>query len=153
MIDKKEFLTTQIIDAFANLKADTQPQFGLMTAQHMVEHLCYVTKITAKNNGPAPDTPTEGQLGFKKFIQNGAHFEFRPSDKTKDDLPPLKYQSLEEAVAQIPLAIDRFYAYFNEEGQTKSYNPFMGELSFSELELLHYQHFLHHLNQFELLKK
>ncbi|MEM9720176.1 MAG: hypothetical protein AAGA10_13040 [Bacteroidota bacterium] len=150
---KKSFLTEEVLPLLNTLKADTQPAFGLMTAQHMVEHLTWVTKSSSKRNGEPAGEPTQRQLGFKRFIEKGAIFEHRPSDKTKADLPPLKYGSLTEALEQIPVAIERFYSLFENNPGFKSYTSFTGELSFEELELMHYQHFRYHMWQFGLVEQ
>lgn len=150
--NKKEFLTAQLTSFFAALKADTEPSFGLMTPQHMVEHLIVTLKTTMKRYGEPENPPTKGQEGFKRFIAKGAVFKHRPSDKTKADLPELKYATLEEAVAKIPEAVERFYSHFEANPAYKAYTPFTGELDFAELELFHYQHFRYHLWQFGVLE-
>lgn len=149
--NKKEFLTQQVPDLLKKLNADTAPAFGLMTPQHMVEHLTWVVKSSIKRYGEPVDPPTKGQLGFKRFIEKGAILKHKPSDKTKADLPELKYNSLEEAAAQIPVAVDRFYNHFEANPGFQSHLPFAGEMSFEELELFHYQHYRFHLWQFGLL--
>ncbi len=147
----KEFLTEKVPQILKNLTADTEPSFGLMTAQHMVEHLTWITKVSLKRHGEPVSPPTKGQLGFKRFIEKGAHFEHRPSNKTKADLPALKYNSLEEAIEELPKAVARFYNHFAENPDYKSYNQFQGELNFEELELFHTQHYKYHFNQFGLI--
>ena len=149
--DKKSFLTKEVLPLLKTLKPEAEPSFGLMTAQHMVEHLTYVTKSSSKRNGEPEGEPTERQLRFKGFIEKGAIFKHYPSEKTKADLNPLKYGYLAEAIEQIPVAIDRFYSLFESNPGFKTYTSFTGELSFEELELMHYQHFRYHMWQFRLL--
>lgn len=149
---KKEFLTQELPKLLKNLEADTEANFGLMTPQHMVEHLTSTTKYSIKVVGEAENPPTKGQLGFQKFIANGAVLTHRPSDKTKADLPELKYASLEEAVAQVYVAVERFYNHFEANPDFRPYNPFFGELDFERLELFHYQHFRYHCWQFGLIE-
>ena len=97
--------------------------------------------------------PNKRQLGFKRFISKGCHFEHRPNDKTVADLPPLKYDSLEEAIAVIPEATQRFYNLWKQDPDFVPYIPFMGALTFEELELFHFNHFRFHLNQFGLMEE
>ena len=133
------------------LDPNTEPAFGLMTAQHMIEHLAVSIKTSVKQYGD-PDTPlTEKQMGFHRFIEKGAILQHRPSSKTKADLPELKYDSFEEALKQIPEAIDRFYTHFETYSDFKPYNPFFGSLTFEQLELFHYQHVRYHFWQFGLI--
>ena len=151
--DRKEFLQTSVPELLKNLKADSKPNFGLMSAQHMIEHLVMIVKTTMKRYGEPPAEPTKSHLGFKRFISKGAVFQHRPSDKTEADLPALKYASLEEAMAQVAVATERFYKKMEEDPDFKSFNPMMGELSIEELELFHYQHFRYHFWQFGLIDK
>lgn len=150
-IDQKSFLVKEVPTLLSHLQPDTQPSFGLMTPQHMVEHVTLITKISAKRYGEPLEEPTKGQVGFKRFIQKGAHFKHYPSDKTAADLPPLKYGTLEEAIEQIPIAIKRFYTQFEQHPGFKAYHPMMGELEFEELERFHYQHYRYHFWQFGLI--
>ena len=150
-IDRKEFLTKELPNLLVNLNNNTVPTFGLMTPQHMIEHLTWIIKSSVKRYGEPEGAPTEKQLGFKRFIQKGAIFEHRPNKKTKADLPELKYPSLEKAMEQLPIAIDRFYTHFEAQPDFKSFSPIMGELSFQELELFHFMHVRYHLWQFGLL--
>ena len=151
--NKKDFLTKKVPELLKQLKPDTEPAFGLMTPQHMVEHLTWAAKSSVKRYGEPTSEPTKGQLGFKRFIEKGAIFQHRPSDRTKADLPALRYASLEEAVSHIPEAVDRFYRHFESNPGYKAFSPMMGELSFEELELFHYQHYRFHLWQFGLLEE
>ena len=150
----KEYLLHEVPKLLERLTADVEPRFGLMTARHMVEHLTWTTKILTKRKGEVTDPPTKSQLFFKKFIHEyGAVFQYRPSDKTKADLPPLKYDDFEEAKAQVAVAIQRFYNHFDANPDFKCYNPMMGELGYGELSLQVYQHVRHHLYQFHLLEQ
>ena len=144
------FLTEEIPQRLSNLKEDTLPKFGLMTPQHMVEHLILMTKMAVRIYGDAPESPTEGQLKFKKFIEKGAQFQYRPSDKTAADLPKLKYGSLQEALDNYPQGINGFYAHYEADPKFISFNVFQGKLGFEDLEFLHFRHFKYHLEQFGL---
>ncbi len=149
--NRKEFLSQELPELLKGLKADTEANFGLMTPQHMVEHIAGVIKLTVKRHGEPPAEPTKGQLGFQKFLANGAVMQHRPSDKTKADLPALRYTSLEEAMEQYVIGCQRFYDHFEANPDFKAYHAFMGELGLSELELFHYQHFRYHAWQFGLV--
>lgn len=146
----KQFLTTEMTERLSKLTTDTPAKFGLMTPQHMVEHLILMTKISVRQYGDINSEPTEGQIKFKRFIDKGAKFEYRPSDKTAADLPKLKYASLEEALSNYPTGINGFYTHFDADPQFKSYNQIQGALGFEDLEFLHRQHFEYHLGQFGL---
>jgi len=146
------FLQAEVLPLLQNLTADREPNFGLMTPQHMVEHLIWVTKTTIGRKGEQEKEPTKSQLYFGKFIANGAIFEHRPKPgQTKADLPPLKYSSLQEAIEQVAPAIERFYQHFEDNPDAVCFNPMMGELTKADLEVFHAQHYRWHLQQFGLL--
>ena len=146
----QEYLKNEVPKRLARLTEDTTPQFGIMTPQHMVEHLILMTKLSVRQYGDPSETPTEGQKKFKAFIEKGANFEYRPSNKTTADLPKLKYSSLKEALDNYPGGINGFYTHFEKEPDYLSYNAIQGALGFEDLEFLHYRHFEYHLNQFGL---
>jgi len=149
--DKREFLTMQVPQLLTNLTEKSEARFGLMTPQHMVEHLTWVTKSSLMRHGEPDEEPTKSQLGFRKFMDKGAIFKHMPSDKTAADLPKLKFRSLAEAVEQIPEAVDRLYQTFEQNPDFKTFSPMMGEFNFEDQELFHYQHFKYHFYQFGLI--
>lgn len=153
-INKRQFLLTEFTPILENLNPDTEGNFGLMSPQHMVEHLLLVIKSTAKKfEGERENPPNKRQLGFQKFIKDGCVMTHRPSDKTKADLPPLKYGSLEEAISFMPEAIERFYKFWDANPDYTPYNSFMGEMPFEDLEQFHFMHFRFHLWQFGLMEQ
>lgn len=144
-----QYIREESPNILKTLKTDQNPNFGVMTPQHMVEHLIKTVKFSYKTYGEIPDAPTESQAKFKKFIFSDV--EFRKSDPAKAKLEDLKYSSLEEAIASFPEAIDKFYTYFEENPEARPYNEFFGSLSKEELERFHYKHFRHHFKQFSLI--
>lgn len=151
MSTKKAFLIETVPALLQGLHSDTEPQFGLMTPQHMIEHLTSIIKSSVKRYGEPDPALAERQQGFKRFIAKGAVFKYRPSDKTKADLPALKYDTLAQAVEQIQVGIERFYHHYEQNPTFKAYHAFMGELDFAELEQFHYQHVRYHFWQFGLI--
>ena len=142
MADNQSFLKNTVPQLLKKLKPDAEPTFGIMTPQHMVEHLIWITKSSVKDYGPAPEQLSEKQLKFMRFIDKGAHFKHFPSDKQRSDLDPPRMPDLNAAISELGVAIDRLY---NAESSREFYNPLMGKLSFHQLELFHAQHYKYHL--------
>ncbi|MFK7934053.1 MAG: hypothetical protein AB8G22_11140 [Saprospiraceae bacterium] len=150
----KSFLLTELPALLRTLPADRNPNFGLMTAQHMVEHLTYVTKAMVKRRGEPSGELNKSQRYFRKFIDNGAPFEYRPRPNvTKDSLQPLRSANLEEAIVGLEKATADFYDLFASKPDHKSYSEMMGEFNLAELELFHYQHGRWHAFQFSLISE
>lgn len=151
---KRDFLTHKFPEHLKTLGSDTKANFGLMTAQHMVEHLIgALGSATTKHEGERINPVTEQQLGMQKFIQSGSVLVHRPSDKSKADLPPLNYLSLEEAISNVPEAVQKYYAFQDDNPDYKPYASYMGEVSHEDVELFQYMHIKYHLWQFSLLEK
>lgn len=144
----KLYLTETVPLLLQHLKATQEPTFGVMTAQHMIEHLIWVAKSSVKDFGPPPEEFTEGQQKFMKFIQAGANFKVHPPKKTREELDPPRFPDLASAIAEVPNAIQRLY---NHDDNHVFFNPMMGKASFEEMEVLQAKHFEWHLErQFEL---
>ena len=130
-----------------NLSAAAEPSFGLMTPQHMVEHLIWVTKSSIKDMGPPP--PMEeipvGAQKFMKFINSGKPLKYMPSDKTKADLPELRMHSLGDAISELENAVDRVINDYNSRGDKQYYNPMMGMIAPDMMLSFHMRHYQHHL--------
>lgn len=151
-INKREFLLSEFPELLKNLSPEREGNFGLMTPQHMVEHLIgAIESATVKYKGERENPPTEQQLGMQKFIKSGCVLSHRPSDKTKADLPPLKYATIEEAISLVPKAIQKFYAFRDDNPDYIPYAYYMGEVPFEDVELFHFMHIRYHLWQFGLL--
>ncbi|HAS47046.1 MAG TPA: hypothetical protein DCS93_41565 [Microscillaceae bacterium] len=146
----KMFLTQQVPQMLEGLEADTKPGWGMMTAQHMLEHLAKITKSSIKSYGSPPAEPTEGQQKFKAFVNSG--IPFRKNDSKKGKLDDLYYGTFEEAKSAVVEAVNRFFKAFEQNPDLQPYNPIMGALSFEELQSFHHRHFRHHFVQFGLLE-
>lgn len=152
-MDDKTYLKSQVAKLISGLDASQEPVFGLMTPQHMVEHLIWVTKSSIKDMGPAPDLGelSEGQQKFMHFVKSGKPMQYRPSDKTKADLSDLRMPSLQAAIEELNVAVDRLVSDYDSRGDKPYYNPMMGVLTPDDMMSFHKRHYLHHLeNQFEL---
>lgn len=150
-ITNKSFLKNEVLPLLVNLKADTPAKFGIMTPQHMVEHLIWVTKATIGRKGEKPEEPSKSHLYFQKFITKGAIFKHQPKEDAK--VGELKYASLQEAIANVAPAVERFYQHFEDNPSALCYNPMMGEMNQEQLELFHSQHYRWHLYQFGLIEE
>jgi oxepin-CoA hydrolase/3-oxo-5,6-dehydrosuberyl-CoA semialdehyde dehydrogenase len=152
VMTKREFLSNEFPELLHSLNAETEANFGLMTAQHMVEHLIKALgSATVKYEGERIKPATEQQLGMQKFIKSGSVLSHRPSDKTKEDLLTLDYKTLEEAISKVPETVQTFYAFQDDNPDYIPYASFMGEVLYEDVELFHYMHVRYHLWQFGLL--
>ena len=114
-IEKKSELKTLL----KKLNGDEEPEFGLMTPQHMIEHLAQTIRFS---NGKAPQ-----KLVFKnevakkiKFRITQTNSEIQPGFKTpilpKDKLLNLDFENIVEAINNLITEIDDF-----EQFKTKAF--------------------------------
>ncbi len=149
----RNFLLVEVPQLIKNLKPDAKPAFGVMTPQHMVEHLIYVTKVTMKRYGKPNPKMEQHHLGMKKFIESDRDFPRNVTPvNVSPQLKPLKYENLETGIAELPKTIQGFYELYEQNPDFKCYNDHMGELDFKLCERLHFKHFKHHFLQFALIE-
>ena len=142
----------QFLTKINNLKPETKPQWGKMTAQHMVEHL--ITAVQMSNGkvhfncfNPPEKLPT-----LRRFLMSD-----RPLPRNfvnpvigPDNLP-LRYPDFEETKKILESEINYYHKFFESNPGAKPTNVTFGELNKAEWDQFHKKHFTHHLTQFNLL--
>ncbi|AEH01466.1 phenylacetic acid degradation bifunctional protein PaaZ [Lacinutrix sp. 5H-3-7-4] len=159
MVEKKqetfvEMTSEKIDECLSNLKADAKPKWGIMTPQHMIEHLEYTYKIAS---GEIQDfdvnTPEKilekvhhSLYNYDKFPKNSQfpHLE-------KDTLDDLKHADLETAIEKFKEQREKYIEFHKENPDVKLKNLVFGELNKYEAYLLERKHLNHHFEQFNLL--
>ncbi|WP_459212487.1 phenylacetic acid degradation bifunctional protein PaaZ [Aquimarina rhabdastrellae] len=136
------------------LKEDTKPSWGIMTAQHMVEHIEMQFRMaTGEINDFEITTPEEYIEKVVEILYNHKPMpkeHKHPLLKT-DEVEELVHTNLEEAKAKLLEAYDAYEAYFKENPDTATKNTVFGMLSKFEWDLLSVKHLNHHFKQFNLL--
>jgi oxepin-CoA hydrolase/3-oxo-5,6-dehydrosuberyl-CoA semialdehyde dehydrogenase len=159
MVQKKQDVFTEmtedkITECLSKLKKDAKSKWGIMTPQHMIEHLECTYKIAS---GEMQDfeiaTPEKilekvhnSLYNYDKFAKN-AQFPLLEKDK----LEALKYQNLETAIAKFKVQREQYLIFFKENPEAKLKNLVFGELNKYESYLLERKHLSHHFEQFGLL--
>ncbi len=158
LVAKNQFIKEQVPALIASLPAETSPEWGIMTAQHMVEHLS-LTFILSTGRFEVPCiTPPEKLdrakaflMSDKPLVRNVKVVGVLPVDKQV----PLKYSNIGESKDTLYKSIHKFYGYF--EGDTvhtlRLMHPVFGKLNFEEWVHFHVKHCTHHLTQFGLLSE
>ncbi|MEM7087762.1 MAG: phenylacetic acid degradation bifunctional protein PaaZ [Bacteroidota bacterium] len=159
MVQKKqevfaEMTTESITQYFSKLTEASQPQWGNMSAQQMVEHLEYTYRIAS---GEIQDfevsTPEkylekthETLYNYKKMPQD---YDFPLAEKAQMD--KLKHPDLPTAKEKMMEAREEYLAYFKENEDARTRNVVFGDLNRFEWYLLERKHLNHHFEQFNLL--
>lgn len=141
-----------VIDLLGRLEGNTEPQFGLMTPQHMVEHLAMSVSFS---NGRSPQSlyvSNERAQASKRFILGDGDYPIGFKAPMLGDTPsPLVMVDLDAAIRYLKDELNYFDSYFEENPAVTLMNPVLGELTYSEWIILHNKHFSHHFKQFGIL--
>ncbi len=146
-------LIDQATQLISPLQDSNSPEFGKMSAQHMVEHLILTLKISYGRIKLPEFVPNEKNLKLKAIVMDDT-FEFPKGVKAPglgDKLMPLKYDNLEEAKAALAETIEKYHSYWQENPDAQNVHPRFGFLNKVEWDHFHERHFKHHLGQFRLV--
>lgn len=132
------------------LHENTQAKFGILTPQHMVEHLILTLKMSI-GRIPIPEfIPTEKQLAQKQALLF-TELPFPQGIKAPglpDSLLDLRFADLETAKTELIKSWDAYQGLFQENQTKQTTHPRFGLLNFEEWERFHAKHLEHHLSQF-----
>ena len=143
--------SAEIFKSLNKLQKDQMPLWGIMTPQHMVEHLHKT--VQASINEITLNIYTEE----KKIPILKRHFlGERPLPKEfmnpaiGSDLLKLEFQDLKSAISELENIMNRYEKFFEENPDIKSIHPIFGYLTKEDWDVFHKKHFQHHLSQFGL---
>lgn len=146
----KEFIENKL----KTLSEEHQAKWGMMTPQHMVEHLEMTLRIaTGEISNFEIATPEEHLEKVQETLYN---YEKMPQGykmplmKT-DELEDLHHDNLDEAKKALLDAYEAFEVFFREYPEAVMKNAVFGELTAFEWKLLNRKHFNHHFEQFGLI--
>jgi len=151
---RNTFFEEIIPSAIDALDANTDPQWGKMSAQHMVEHLMFAFQMSTDKLEVDCETPEDKRANLQAFLNLN-----RPMPKgfvnpvTGTKLVELQHQSLKEAKEQLKKEINYFRDYYRAHPEANQTNPMFGELNAEQWEKFHFKHCFHHLSQFELINQ
>ncbi|WP_027395280.1 phenylacetic acid degradation bifunctional protein PaaZ [Aquimarina latercula] len=138
----------------ARLKEDTKATWGLMTAQHMIEHIEKTIRIGA---GEIQDFEIATPEQYLEKVQEMV-YNHKPMPKghkhplmKEDSLEALVHEDLITAKKKLLEAMDEFEIYFKENPDAITKNAVFGEMNKFEWDLLNVKHLNHHFEQFGLL--
>ena len=159
MVQKKqeafvEMTDEKIEECLNKLKENTKPKWGIMTPQHMIEHLEYTYRIAS---GEIQDfkiaTPEKILEKVHNSLYNYDKFPHKSNFPMlkKETLDTLKHPDLVTAISKFKEQREKYKMYFKENPKAKLKNLVFGELNRYESYLLERKHLNHHFEQFGLL--
>lgn len=155
MEDQKEvvkFLSEEFPTIIKQLSADAEPAWGLMTPQHMVEHLIVVYKMSIGRIRLPIVSASEDHPRLKAYLMKDSPMRRSvPSPTGKNELQPLRSASLDEAVDKVVKETEHFLQFVEEQPDFLADHPYGGPMRADEWLFFHRKHINHHLIQFNLL--
>lgn len=160
MVQKKQDVFQEVDEAmiksaFAKLTEDSKPQWGIMTPQHMVEHLEESYKIAMGDVHKFDVVTPEEKL---EKVQ-ATLYNYKPMPRgfnhplmKENELMHLKHDSLDDAKKALLETRQKYLDYYKKNPDATHANAVFGELNRYEWYLLERKHVAHHFNQFSLLE-
>jgi hypothetical protein len=138
----------------AALQEDSPALWGIMTPQHMVEHLSGALAMSRAKFKLKQETPEEHLAAGRAWLRSGKPFRKgrHGAGMQEGKLMRLRFESLNQAKAKLLAEIEEFYAYWSQqEDGFQLLHPIFGLCNEDEWEQFNYKHCYHHLAQFGLL--
>ncbi len=139
-----------ITSRLENLTEQTERTFGIMSPQHMVEHLILTIKLSYGRIKLPEFEPNEKRL-MQKHALIYTDLEFPKGVRAPgigENLLDLKFPDLTTAKSELLKSINEYHDFFEKSPNEQTIHPRFGKLTFAEWELFHKKHFEHHLGQF-----
>ncbi|MBS1549053.1 MAG: phenylacetic acid degradation bifunctional protein PaaZ [Bacteroidetes bacterium] len=137
------------------LTINSQPKWGKMTAQEMMEHLEQgILHSMGEPEAECCYTPEENIEKFQDSLYNFRampkefNAPFMPQDGS---VPPLRHKNLDVARQSLIDNLKRYIIYYKENPKAEHMHYVFGKLNKEMSELMHRKHFTHHLEQFGLI--
>ena len=148
--DKIDLLRNKLVPLLTDIPSDTQPKWGKMTLQQMVEHLIDTFRIASgRSEFQQILTPKEKLPKMQDFLMSDKPFrENTLNPMLPQDPAPVVFPGIEDALSELQKDIDHFFAVFEANENLSTRNPIFGDLNFEMNVHLLYKHALHHLKQF-----
>jgi hypothetical protein len=140
----------QLLQRLQKLSLQSEAIFGILTPQHMVEHLTISLKLSAGKIPIPVIEPNEKQLAQKQALLF-TDLPFPRGIKAPglpDTLLELRYPDLETAKSALIASWDAYQLLFEDNPSLLTPHPGFGLLNYEEWERFNDKHIDHHLGQF-----
>lgn len=148
---RDRFLRDEFRQALATLTAESQPRWGSMNAQQMVEHLAWTFQASTGGVALSCPIPAEELDRMKRFlVSNRPTPENFMNPALVSGLPALRCANLAAARDELDREANRFLSSVG--AGTRHTHPVFGPIDYEEWHRAHYKHTHHHLAQFGLVE-
>lgn len=159
LVQKKSPIIPYDIDFFINtlykLKPESKAEWGIMTPQHLVEHLHYFNRLMLGVEEAELAIPEEHVEKYQESL-----WTYKPMPKhyqhpllKKGETEDLKFEDLDAAREALVGSIKQVDDLLKHSEQPYFFNPTFGDLTKYETKLLMRKHYQHHFEQFGILER
>ncbi len=143
----------EVISYINQIKTGMQPKFGILTPQHVLEHLMMSLHLsTGKKQIEFKGTQEVAEKVKAVLIYSDAEMPMGIKNPIlTDELAPLAFENIETARTALKNELDYFYTHLAEKPNATHVHPRMNELTVTEWSTLHGKHFAHHFKQYGLM--
>jgi oxepin-CoA hydrolase/3-oxo-5,6-dehydrosuberyl-CoA semialdehyde dehydrogenase len=152
--DKEHFFKVKVPQIINNIKGEEPALWGMMTVQHMIEHLMFPLQFVHMGANIQILTPPEKLDRQREFLMGpyGMPRNFKMPLLPADKLPKLIGENLESSKSLLFNALSGFLEVIYQQDFTTLPHPLFGYLNKEEWLTFQYKHFLHHFQQFGLVE-
>ena len=149
----QEFTKTNLEASINKLTVDTKANWGIMSPQHMVEHLEYQFQLAVGKQTTTLAIPEDKVERYQESLYNYRAMpkDFKHPHLNPETPEPLRFENLEKAKAAFFAAYEEYEQYFKENPDAETLNSMFGNLNKELWNLMHRKHFHHHFLQFGLV--
>jgi len=146
------FFSEEVPKVLDVLTTDTKPSWGLMTPQHMVEHLIVTYKMSiGRIKIPLAVAPEDTEKNKGYLVKDAPMRRNVSAPGGNNELQPLRFDNLDIAKGKLKEEILKFEEFRQQNPEFHAVHPFGGSMNMNEWLLFHRKHVKHHLIQFELI--
>ncbi len=140
------------LDYLNELQSDQKPHWGSLTAQHMVEHLTYVFRVSMGKVHSTVKVEEEQINTYKEHLTNDQPLpKNQEAFLRRERYPTLWRLNLKQSIADLKRELNSYQGYYKLLPDRKHNHPLFGALNKNEWDTFHHKHFRHHLKQFGLI--
>ena len=147
--EKLYFLKKELVPLLQKINPQTEPAWGKMNFQQMIEHLSGTVKLAT---GTLQIPGSTDQKDFSKayaFMMSDKPFKENTVNPLLSEEPyPLRKNTLQAAIGELQANLLEFFKAYEKDEAKRVLNPIFGNLNYAEQVHLLHKHFLHHLRQF-----
>jgi oxepin-CoA hydrolase / 3-oxo-5,6-dehydrosuberyl-CoA semialdehyde dehydrogenase len=152
-VDQHAFFKVRVPEIINGLTGEEQPEWGMLTAQHMVEHLIFPLQFATGELKVGNVVPPEKQARQREFLMGpyGMPKNFKMPLLPADSLAPLIGKTLQESKDLLLQKVQAFLDRIDDPAFETELHPIFGDLDKAGWLAFQYKHFYHHFTQFGLL--